>query len=206
MYNPKQFQMSELAPMHALIRQHNFGILVTQHDGAPFATHLPFMLDAERGPYGTLLAHVARPNPQWHDLAEGREALAIFQGPHAYISPSWYTVAPSVPTWNYAIVHAYGRPRIVSDPTELHTMLARLVDMHEAGFVEPWRMDLPADYMERMMRGVVGFELQITRLEGKEKLSQNRSAEDRAGVVAALRPSADPLVAAVAGMMEREDV
>lgn len=206
MYNPKQFQMSELAPMHALIRQHNFGILVTQHDGAPFATHLPFMLDAERGPYGTLLAHVARPNPQWHDLAEGQEALAIFQGPHAYISPSWYTVAPSVPTWNYAIVHAYGRPRIVSDPTELHTMLARLVDMHEAGFVEPWRMDLPADYMERMMRGVVGFELEITRLEGKEKLSQNRSAEDRAGVVAALRPSADPLVAAVAGMMEREDV
>ena len=205
MYNPRHFQVSEIAPMHALIRAHNFGILVTQHDGAPFATHLPFMLDAGRGPRGTLVAHLARPNPQWHDLAAGQEALAIFQGPHAYISPAWYATAPSVPTWNYAIVHAYGTPRIVSDPAELHAMLARLVDTHEAGFAQPWRMDLPADYMERMLRGIVGFELEITRLEGKAKLSQNRSAADRAGVVAALSPSADPLAAAVAGMMEQKE-
>ena len=110
-----------------------------------------------------------------------------------------------MPTWNYAIVHAYGTPRIVSDPAELHAMLARLVDTHEAGFAQPWRMDLPADYMERMLRGIVGFELEITRLEGKAKLSQNRSAADRAGVVAALSPSADPLAAAVAGMMEQKE-
>ena len=98
MYNPRHFETSDIAGMHALMRQHNFAILVTQHGGAPFAKHLPFLLDEARGPYGTLLAHLARPNPQWHDLAAGGEALVIFQGAHAYISPSWYASAPSVPT------------------------------------------------------------------------------------------------------------
>lgn len=205
MYNPKHFQTADIAQMHALIEQHSFGILVTQHENAPFATHLPFLLDATRGPHGTLLAHMARPNPQWRDLAAGGEALAIFQGPHAYISPSWYASAPSVPTWNYTIVHAYGTARIVDDRDELRAMLARLVDTHEAGFEQPWRMNLPEDYLERMMRGVVGFELAITRLEGKRKLSQNRAAADRAGVAAALRTSADPAAAAVGALVEEYD-
>lgn len=186
MYNPKHFRADDVAQMHDLIRRYSFAILVTQHEGAPFATHLPFLLDERRGPYGTLLAHLARPNPQWRDLASGQEALAIFQGPHAYISPSWYGVAPSVPTWNYAAVHAYGTARIVDDPAELRTMLARLVDENEARFEQPWRMDLPEDYMDRMMRGVVGFEIAIARLEGKLKMSQNRSADDRRRVVEAL--------------------
>ena len=201
MYNPKHFQTEDIARMHDLMRRNSFAALVTQHDGAPFATHLPFLLDERRGPYGTLLAHVARGNPQWHDLAAGQPALAIFQGPHAYISPSWYGVAPSVPTWNYAVVHAYGTARLVDDRAELHAMLRALVDQHEAAFERPWQMDLPEDYMDRMMRGVVGFAIEIARLEGKLKLSQNRGADDRRRVVEALDHGDDRLGQATAGMM-----
>jgi transcriptional regulator len=201
MYNPKHFATEDLAQMHALMGRYNFATLVTQHDGAPFASHLPFLVDPARGPYGTLLAHVARGNPQWRDLADGQTALAIFQGPHAYITPSWYSVELSVPTWNYATVHAYGAARIVDDREELYAMLKRLVATHEAGFEQPWPMDLPDDYMDKMMRGVVGFEIEIARLEGKLKLSQNRSAEDRARVEAELSASPDPTTAGVAALM-----
>src|SRR5262245_22604814 len=106
MYIPKHFQTDDIAQMHELMRHHNFATLVTQQDGAPFASHLPFLLDATRGPHGTLLAHLARANPQWQHLAAGQVALAIFHGPHAYVSPSWYAAKLSVPTWNYAVVHA----------------------------------------------------------------------------------------------------
>jgi transcriptional regulator len=185
------------------MRRYNFATLVTQHEGAPFATHLPFLLDAGRGPSGTLIAHMARANPQWRDFAAGREALVIFQGPHAYISPSWYQTHPSVPTWNYAVVHAYGVPHIVEDRDTLYHMLEALVDTHEAGFAQPWRMDLPRDYMDKMMRAVVGFEIEITRLEGKFKLSQNRSEQDRRRVAEMLGESHDPLSTNVAAMMEK---
>jgi transcriptional regulator len=202
MYLPNSFREDDPALLHELMRQNNFAILVTQHDGAPFATHLPFMIDAQRGPHGTLLAHMARANPQWRDFAAGREALVIFQGPHAYISPSWYAAMPSVPTWNYAIVHAYGVPRIVEDHDRLYEILKRLVDTHEAAFEQPWRMELPDDYMDKMMRAIVGFEIEITRLEGKLKLSQNRSAIDQRQVVAALSESNDDLHAGVVALMQ----
>ena len=202
MYLPNSFRAEDRAQLHGLMRAYNFAILITQHDGAPFATHLPFMLDAERGPHGTLLAHMARANPQWRDFASGGEALVIFQGPHAYISPSWYETHPSVPTWNYAIVHAYGVPRPIEDHDRLYRMLEALVDTHEAGFDQPWRMDLPGDYMDKMMRAVVGFEIEITRLEGKLKLSQNRSEHDQRGVAEMLAASSDPLGADVAALME----
>lgn len=201
MYIPKHFQTQDIAQMHALMRQHSFATLVTEHDGAPFASHLPFLLDEARGPYGTLIAHMARANPQWRDLAAGQAPLVIFGGPHAYISPSWYAAELSVPTWNYAAVHAYGAPRIVEDRDELYAMLKRLVDTHEAGFAQPWPMNLPQDYMDNMIRGVVGFEIAIARLEGKLKLSQNRPEEDRRRVAAALAPSADPTTAGVAELM-----
>jgi len=113
MYIPNSHRADDRAQLHGLMRQYNFATLVTQHEDAPFATHLPFLLDTERGAHGTLLAHLARANPQWRDFVAGREVLVIFQGPHAYISPSWYQVHPSVPTWNYAVVHAYGVPRII---------------------------------------------------------------------------------------------
>jgi transcriptional regulator len=191
MYIPNSFRAEELDQLHGLMRQHSFATLITQHEGAPFATHLPFLVDGERGPHGTLLAHMARANPQWRDFADGREALVIFQGPHAYVSPSWYEAHPSVPTWNYAAVHAYGIPRIVADDDTLYRMLAALVETHEASFARPWRLELPADYLAK-----------ISRLEGKLKLSQNRAESDRRRVAAALGHSDDPLSIEVGMMME----
>jgi transcriptional regulator len=201
MYIPNSFREDDRSLLHDLMRQHNFGILVTQRDGTPFATHLPFLLDAERGSHGTLLAHMARANPQWRDFAAGQAALVIFQGPHAYVSPSWYEVAPSVPTWNYAVIHAYGVPRIVEDRSALRQMLKTLVDTHESMFERPWRMELPEDYLDKMMHAIVGFEIAITRLEGKLKLSQNRGENDRQRVAEALAASGDPLGEGVAEMM-----
>ena len=209
MYIPNSFREDDTALLHDLMRRHNFAVLVTQHTpapgagpgGAPFATHLPFLLDPARGPYGTLIAHMARANPQWRDFAAGQEALVIFQGAHAYISPSWYEVVPSVPTWNYAVVHAYGTPRVIEDRAALYDLLTALVDVHEAGLDRPWKMDLPDEYLDRMARAVVGFEIEISRLEGKLKLSQNRAEGDRQRVVAALAHSADPLSVDVAEMM-----
>jgi transcriptional regulator len=201
MYLPKSFQVEDLVELHGFMQAHNFATLVTQHQGAPFATHLPFLVDAQRGPYGTLLAHLARANPQWRDFGGGGEALVIFQGPHAYISPSWYATHPSVPTWNYAVVHTYGVPRIIEDHATLRPMLEALVDTHEAAFAQPWRMDLPHDYLDKMMRAVVGFEIEITRLEGKLKLSQNRSEHDQHLVAEALGQSDDPLDHGVAELM-----
>jgi len=201
MYLPKSFQVEDLAELQGFLQAHNFAILVTQHQGAPFATHLPFLLDAQRGPHGTLLAHLARANPQWRDFENGAEALVIFQGPHAYISPSWYATHPSVPTWNYAVVHAYGVPRIIENHAALRPMLEALVDTHEAAFSQPWRMDLPHDYLDKMMRAIVGFEIEITRLEGKLKLSQNRSEHDQQRVAETLGQSDNPLARGVAELM-----
>src|SRR3981189_1385300 len=145
----------------------------------PVATHLPFLLDAGRGPYGTLMAHMARANLQWKTFNGEQEALVIFQGPHAYISPSWYEVELSVPTWNYAAVHAYGILEIIEDNAVLYDLLKALIQTHEARFERPWDFQLPDDYLQKMMRGIVGFEIQITRLEGKFKMSQNRTAGEQ---------------------------
>jgi transcriptional regulator len=145
---------------------------------------------------------MARANPQWHDFADGREALVIFQAAHAYVSPAWYEVTPSVPTWNYAVIHAYGVPQVIEDRDRLAMVLESLVDTHEAGRTPPWRMDLPDDYLDRMMRAIVGFEIAITRLEGKLKLSQNRPEGDRRRVAAELAESGDPLGVEVAEMMQ----
>jgi len=182
MYIPTAFRAEDRAALYDLIDRHGFGTLVTVLDGTPFATHLPWLLDRARG---VLLGHVARANPHWKTLDGTAEALVIFQGPHAYVSPSWYTVAPAVPTWNYAAVHIYGVPRLL-DETELLDLLGRLVSQYESGRERPWMMDLPDDYQSKMLRAIVGFEVPISRIEGKFKLNQNRSAEDRAGVIEAL--------------------
>jgi len=183
MYLPAHFREDDPAILQAFIRDNSFGILVTQHEGVPFATHLPFLFDAGRGPHGTLIAHMALGNPQWRSFHEQREALAIFSGPHAYVTPSWYEVELSVPTWNYAIVHAYGTLGLLN-ADELRDQLNELVRVNEAGFEQPWPNQLPGDYREKMMRGVVGFTMQITRLEGKFKMSQNRGPRDQARVIA----------------------
>ena len=149
-------------------------------------THLPLLLDRARGAPGTLIGHVARGNPHWRKLKERPQVLAVFHGPHAYVSPSWYGVHPSVPTWNYAVVHARGRARLIEDPQALEAIVRRLVATFENPRPVPWRMELPEDYQRGMIGGIVGFEIEISQLTGKFKLSQNRTREDRVRVVNAL--------------------
>ena len=204
MYVPKQFDASDVAWCHALIRREPFAILVgVDERGAPFATHLPVLLDEAPAPLGTLLAHVARPNPQWRLFAPDRPVLVVFPGAHTYVSPSWYGQHPSVPTWNYVAVHAYGVPRVIEDAGRVRALLDRLVRTFEDGRPTPWRMDGLSDtYVDGMMRGIVAFEVPIDRLEGKAKLSQNRPAADQARVRAALAAEDDPMARAVAELME----
>jgi transcriptional regulator len=202
MYVPKAFREDDINTLHKFMREHSFATLITVHEGVPFASHLPFILDDRRGPNGILLAHMARANPQSHDFVNEQEVLVIFQGPHAYVSPSWYEVELSVPTWNYAVVHAYGIPRLMKDGEELYKLLKILIETHEAQFENPWPFQLPNDYLQKMIRGIVGFEIEITRLEGKFKMSQNRTESERENVIAALQESSDTL--AVAELMKRK--
>ena len=190
MYIPSHFAEDDPKLLHGLIRDHSFGLLISVVDGAPFATHLPFLLDDERGPHGTLVAHMARANPHWQAFAAGGESLVVFQGPHAYITPSWYAPGNNVPTWNYAAVHAYGVARVIDDPAAVRAVPERLTALHEASFAEPWQLaDQDPRFVDGMLRAIVAFEIPIARLEGKAKLSQNKTPADRAGVTAALAAS-----------------
>ncbi len=191
MYTPKHFEVRDPALLFALMDRFSFATLVSVADGMPVASHLPFLIAQQRGSPGTLISHMARANTQWQTFKDDQEILTIFQGDHTYISPSWYTQQHSaVPTWNYMVVHAYGVPRIIDDDTVLD-MLARLIGTHDAAFAEPWRMD--DAYAAKLLRGIVAFEISITRLEGKFKLSQNRSGQDQQQVIETLRASTDPI-------------
>ena len=203
MYIPKHFAIAEITACHRVIVENGFGELVTVDDaGLPFASHLPFLIDPARGASGTLIAHMARANPQWQHFSNGKPALAMFHGPHAYISPAWYEIHPAVPTWNYIAVHAYGAPKIVDAPSAMEDILGRLVDANEAANGTTWRMDgLTEQYLGSMMRAIVVFEIPIDRLEGKAKLSQNRGAADQARVAEALAASGDPTAQATSRAM-----
>jgi transcriptional regulator len=207
MYVPRHFSEDHVPTLHGLMAQYGFATLVTTGDGAPFASHLPLLVDREAGEFGTLIGHMARANPQWRGFDGETPALAVFQGPHAYISPSWYESEQAVPTWNYAAVHAYGVPRIVEDHDAALAVLEALVAVHEGSGPAAWRIDSQtADYRDSQIRGIVAFEIPITRLEGKFKLSQNKSEADRLGAARGLRDSGDALAVELARMMEaRED-
>jgi len=202
-YVPKHFEVTDTAWCHALMGAQSFALMITADDtGAPFATHLPILVDERRGPLGTLRGHVARANPHWRHLAAGRPTLVVFSGAHAYVSPSWYATHPAVPTWNYVAVHASGTGALVEDAEQVRTLLADLVHVYEAPGPEAWSFEaLPADYVAGMQRGIVAFEIPIARLEGKAKLSQNRDAVDRGRTREALAASDDPVARAVAALM-----
>jgi transcriptional regulator len=190
MYLPEHFRVDDVAEMHALIRAHPFAALVSAGASGLYGTHLPTVLK-EEGPFGTIECHLSRANPHWKDLAEGGEALMIFQGAEAYITPNWYATKREtgkvVPTWNYAVVHAYGRPAVMDDASWLRRHVGELTDQQERGEAQPWAVtDAPERYIEVMLRGIVGFRFEIARLEGKWKMSQNREMQDRAGVVIGL--------------------
>jgi len=190
MYLPDHFKEAQLPVLHRIIRDHPLGILVT-HAGGLDANHLPFELDADRGESGTLVAHVARANPVWQAVPSGAEVMVIFRGPNGYISPSWYPSKhehhKQVPSWNYEVVHVHGTLRIMDDERYVRGVVARLTRRHEAAEPKPWKMgDAPRDYLDKMVSMIVGIEVEITRLEGKRKLSQNKDAADRVGAANAL--------------------
>jgi transcriptional regulator len=204
MYIPPAFRIEDKAKLAAFLRQYSFATLVTYDGAASFASHLPMLYHPDDGAHGKLVAHMARANPQWQHFAEGREALAIFHGPHAYISPSWYETAPAVPTWNYGVVHAYGVPAMIDNPERVAALLHETVALYESSFAKPWPGELPDDYREKMVRGIVAFEIPLTRLEGKFKLGQNRSAEDQRGVFQVLSQSEHADDRALAELMRVE--
>lgn len=203
MYIPAHFKETRLEVLHSLMREYSFATLISVLDGELFATHLPVLLEADRGEHGTLVAHMARANPHWHAFtSEAPQSLVIFQGPHAYISPSWYVAEQAVPTWNYTVVHAYGRPRVIDDAKRVRTLLDDTVETFEAAQARPWSTAQPGEpYIASMARGIVAFEMPITRLEGKRKLGQNRPVEDARGAAGALLASGDAVSQAVASLM-----
>ena len=186
MYVPAHFVQSDLPTLHEFIDEHPFGILISQQDQLPVATHLPFLLERHTGPHGTLIAHVARQNPQWEQFAD-QQLLAIFHGPHAYVSPTWYEAEKVVPTWNYAAVHAYGRVTLIEDADELIDLVQRLTERFESGKPSPWTFDPTETFVRKMALQIVGFRIEIERIEGKWKLNQNHPVERRRRVIAALR-------------------
>jgi transcriptional regulator len=201
MYVPPHFAVSDPATLHDFIERHSFGLLVSQVDGVPFASHLPFLLDRTAGPHGTLVGHVARANPQWRELA-GQTALAVFSGPHAYVSPTWYEAANVVPTWNYTAVHAYGRPELVEERDTLLEIVRRSVAVYEAAMPRPWVLDTTGPFVDRLLPHIVGFRIAVERIEGKWKLNQNHPAERRERVVRALRERGDENAMGVAELMQ----
>ena len=203
MYIPSHFDQDDRSTLLATIRAHAFGLLVTQTAEGPFATHLPFLVEEDADGAARLLGHMARANPQWRHFADGTPVLAVFQGPHAYVSPTWYAKrAGSVPTWNYVAVHVTGRPRLVEDAAAVDGLLATLSAKYEEGRPEAWSLaELGDTARDAMRRAIVGFELPVERIEGKFKLSQNRSDADRAGVVTALETAGDPDSLALARLM-----
>jgi len=204
MYNPAAFQVSDPTKLAEFILSHSFATLIT-HDGtAPFASHLPVLFRPGAGSHGTLVSHMARANPQWQHFASGGEVLAIFHGPHSYISPTWYQTGPAVPTWNYAAVHAYGTPTIFSEHERVAALLRETVSFYEASFEHPWSGDLPEEFRDKLMQAIVAFEIPITRIEGKFKLGQNRSAADQQGVFDTLSRSGNAESEALARLMLTE--
>lgn len=197
MYIPASFRENDLDALHALMRAHPLGLLVSQGAGGLQASPLPFLLYAGEGSHGTLRAHLARANPHWRELADAAECLVTFQGADAYVTPAWYpskaATGKAVPTWNYAAVHAWGKPTVTEDTAWLRRQLDDLTRLHEGIRPAPWSpADAPADYIAAQLQAIVGIEIPIARIEGKWKMSQNKGADDRRGVIAGLRAEDDP--------------
>ena len=191
MYFPSHFEESQPEALHGFIVEHPLGVLVTHNREGLDANHLPFELDANGGKHGILRAHVARNNPVWQSIGNGAEVLVVFRAEEAYISPNWYPskqeTHKQVPTWNYRVVHAHGRITIHDEEKYVRGVVARLTRRHEAGQPTPWKMgDAPQDYIDTMLKAIVGIEIEITRLVGKFKLSQNRTVCDRVSAGEAL--------------------
>ena len=209
MYIPKQFEEPRVEIMHELIRAYPLATLVTHSSSGLNANHIPLHLSESPAPYGTLRGHIARANPLFGEIAEGLESLVVFHGPDSYITPSWYATKKEtgqvVPTWNFAVVHAYGALRVVDNASWLREQLDGLTNHNQATFPKPWAVsDAPNDYIERIMAAIVGVEVVITKLLGKWKVSQNQPTRNQIGVISGLRVSGHPETEAMATLVEAE--
>lgn len=210
MYCPAAFRQDDLPSLHAQIQASGLAIVTSSGAQGLQASHLPLLLEPGEGEFGTLYGHFARANGHWRDLASGAEALVVFSGADAYVHPGWYPAKAEhgkvVPTWNYIAVHAWGQAEVFDEPERLLQLVSRLSEYHEQGRPQPWAVsDAPRDYIDSMLRAIVGFALPIRRLEGKWKLSQNRSSNDQAGVRAGLATSNNPRDHELAARMNHTD-
>jgi transcriptional regulator len=208
MYVPDAFAVAEPARLAEFIVAHPFATLVSTTAEGPLASHLPLeldgSLDGSLAGEARLLGHMAKSNPHWQCFSEGRPAIAIFHGPHAYVSPAWYTSGPAVPTWNYAAVHVRGTPRRIDNVEKVTALLDRLVARYESGRAAPWVDDNPAPFRAAMQQAIVAFELPVESVEGKFKLGQNRSVEDQQGTIDGLEREGGADALALAAFMRRE--
>jgi transcriptional regulator len=200
MYVPSHYAEADLPTLFDFIEQHLFGLLISRQDGVPVATHLPFLLDRTAGERGVLSAHVAKQNPQWKDFAD-QQVLAVFHGPHAYVSPAWYEAEKVVPTWNYVAVHAYGRVKLIDDLDETIALVRELTDRFERSRPKPWTFDPSAAFVRKMASQIVAFRIGIERIEGKWKLNQNHPEERRRRVIDRLRQQGNEDSEAIASLM-----
>lgn len=211
MYCPKVFEETDPSVLHQLIRNHPLGIWTTWSNNQLIVNHIPFLVDESRGASGTLVGHVARGNPIWKTIANAAPSVVVFQGPQAYITPSWYPSKHAhgkvVPTWNYAIVHAHGQPNAIQDKDWLLAHVDQLTNTNEASQASPWKVsDAPDSYIDKMLNAIVGIEIPIRLIEGKWKVSQNKSSADRLGTVAGLSVLPDSSSRAMAALVKTSDI
>jgi transcriptional regulator len=198
-YIPSSFAETDRAVLHEFVRRHSFALLTSQSEVGLVASHLPLLLDAEAGTQGRLLGHMARANAQWRTVVG--EVMAVFSGPHAYVSPSWYEEPATVPTWNYVAVHAYGRFVVIEEREELLDILRQSVRLYESGRPAPWAFDESEEHVDRLLKTIVGFRIELTRLEGKWKLNQNHSEDRQRRVMRSLAAQDDENSRAIAALM-----
>jgi transcriptional regulator len=208
MYTPKHFEERDVTVLHTLIRSHPLGAWVTQAKEGLVVNHIPFLVDSTRGEYGTIIGHVARANPIWKSLTKEMASVVIFQGPQTYITPSWYPTkhahGKAVPTWNYAVVHVHGIPCAIEDRDWLLKHVTELSDLHELESAVPWSVsDAPPDYIDTMLKAIVGIEIPISTVLGKWKTSQNRPLPDKLGTIAGLYERGDASSKQMAELVQR---
>ena len=211
MYVPKLLEETDPDVLHGLIRTHPLGMWVTEANGELVANHIPFLLDADRGRHGTLVAHVARANPVWESFSTTVQSLVVFRGAETYITPSWYPSKQAhgraVPTWNYAVVHASGMPKAITDRDWLLSFVSRLTDAQEASRAHPWKVaDAPAEYIDRLLANIVGIEIPIERIVGKWKANQTSPPADKLGVIEGLLDRGDAQAQEMASLVRRHAV
>lgn len=205
MYIPSAFEVTDPIKISEAITSNSFASLVSKDGDSLFASHLPFLYKPEQGEKGKLTSHMAKANRHWQLFKEKEEALVIFNGPHSYISPTWYAAEVAVPTWNYVTIHVYGIPRIMETAAELNAVLDATVEKHESGLPNPWTPNLPEDLKAKLHQMIVGFEIEITRVEAKFKLGQNRSKEDQQKMLHILQNSGDSESIRLATLMAQDE-